>query len=336
MTHPLPHRRRAWVLGVLVPVLVTAAAWLVVVRLLPRLPEPVAVHWGPSGIVDRTGSLAELLVPMAVITGLSLLVLAAFSVLTGRQAITRRLTLGLAVGLSALFAGMTLASVVVQVDVATAADAASPDGWLVASILAAVVLGAAAGALAGADPALPATGALAEGAPVADLPEGQRAVWVRGVAGLGTTVTWVVVAAGAVGGVALWLLGDTLVPLVIALPLLVLVLTMTTWQVQVDARGLTARGTFGWPRIHVPAGEIERADVTTVRPFPEFGGWGLRTNVSGTVGVVIRSGEAIAVERSGGRHLVVTVDDAASGAALLNTYAARARQQAPARDATTD
>ncbi len=335
MTESLPHRRRVWLLGVLVPALITAAAWLVVVRLLPRLPDPVAVHWGPSG-VDRTGSVAELLVPMAVISGLSLIVMAAFSVLTGRQAITRRLTLGLAVGLATLFAGMTLASVAAQLDVASATAASSPDGRLVVAILAALALGTAAGALAGTDPALPATGAVADGAPTAALPEGQRAVWVRGVAGLGATVTWVVVAAGVVVSVALWLLADTALPLVIALPLLVLVLTMTTWQVQVDARGLTARGTFGWPRIHVPAGEVERADVTSVRPFAEFGGWGLRTSVGGKVGVVIRSGEAIAVERSGGRHLVVTVDDAASGAALLNTYAARARQQAPARDTTTD
>lgn len=334
MTQPLPHRRRAWVLGVLVPVVVTAAAWVLVARLLPRLPDPVAVHWGPSG-VDRTGSLAELLVPLAVIGGLSLLVMAVLSVLTGRQAITRRLTLGLAVGLAAMFAGMTLTSVAVQLDVASATAASSPDGWFVVTILAAVALGTAAGTLAGADPALPATGAVADGVLTAALPEGQRAVWVRSVAGLGPTVTWVVVAAGALASVVLWFLADTLIPLVVAVPLLVLVLTMTTWQVQVDARGLTARGTFGWPRIHVPAGEVERADVTSVRPFPEFGGWGLRTNVGGTVGVVIRAGEAIAVERSGGRHVVVTVDDAASAAALLNTYAARARTR-PARDTTTD
>lgn len=333
MNQTLPHRRRAWLLGVLVPVLVTAAAWVVVARLVPRLPEEVAVHWGPSG-VDRTGSVGELLVPMAVISGVSLVVLAALSVLTGRQALNRRMVLGLATGFSVMFAGMTLASVVPQVDAASAADAGSPDGWFAVTIVVALALGTAAGALAGADPALPATGAVADGAPTAELPEGQRAVWVRGVAGLGTTVTWVVVAAGAVAGVVLWLFADTVLPLVITLPVLVLVLTMTTWQVQVDARGLTARGTFGWPRLQVPAGEVERADVTTVNPFPEFGGWGLRTNVSGTVGVVIRAGEAIAVERSGGRHLVVTVDDAATGAALLNTYAARARTSA--RDAATD
>lgn len=335
MNQPLPHRRRAWLLGVLVPVLVTAAAWVVIARLTPRMPDEVAVHWGPSG-VDRTGSVAELLVPTAVISGISLVVLAGFSVLAGRQALTRRLTIGLAVGLAVLFAGTTLASVVVQLDVTTATDAGSPDGWLVVAILAAAVLGTGAGALAGADPALPATGAHAQDAPTTDLPVGQRAVWVRTVSGLGRTATWLVVVVGAVAAVALWLLADTLIPLVTAVPLLVLLLTTTSWQVQVDERGLTALGTFGWPRVHVPAGEVERADVTAVRPFPEFGGWGLRTNISGTVGVVIRTGEGIAVERSGGRHLVVTVDDAANGAALLNTYAARARSQAPARDAATD
>src|SRR5699024_8174949 len=118
------------------------------------------------------------------------------------------------------------------------------------------------------------------------------------------------------------------ISLLVMLPLVVLVPAMTAWQVQVDARGLTARSTFGWPRQHVPAAEVERADVTEVSPFGEFGGWGMRTNTAGTVGVVIRKGEAIAVGRPGGRRFVVPVDDAATGGALLNTYAERARARA--------
>jgi hypothetical protein len=50
--------------------------------------------------------------------------------------------------------------------------------------------------------------------------------------------------------------------------------------------------------------------------------------MDGTVGVVVRGGESIAVERSGGRRFVITVDDAATGAALLNTVAERARATA--------
>lgn len=321
---PLPRRRRAWLLGVVVPVLITAIAWAVIVPLLPRLPEPAALHWGTSG-VDRTGPIGELVASMAVISGISLLVMGGFAVLAGRQAVTRRITLGLAVGLATLFAGLALATVLVQVDAPTAQEAGSLDGGMVASLAAAVLLGAAAGSFAGADPARPATGALAHGAPTSDLPAGERAVWVQGVAGLGQTATWLLVVVGVVAAVGLWLLTDTVFPLAVLLPVIVLMLTMTSWQVQVDARGLTARSTFGWPRQHVPAAEVERADVARISPLGEFGGWGMRTNLSGTVGVVVRKGEGIAVERSGGRRFVVTVDDAATGAALLNTYAQQAR-----------
>lgn len=324
MTHPRPHRGRAWLLGVLTPVTITAIAWIAIVALLPRVPDPAAVHWGVSG-VDRVGSRAELVTTMAVISAVSLLVLGVLAVRTGRQALTRRMTLALAVGLASLLAVVSLGTVLVQVDVPTAEQAGSVDGWIALALLLAVVLGTVAGILAGADPAQPATGVLLPDAPAVDLPAGERAVWVRSVTGLGERATWLLVAVGTVLTVGLGLLTRTVVPLVVLVPILVLLLVMTTWQVQVDARGLTVRGAFGWPRLHVPAGEVERADVVHVRPLREYGGWGLRTSVRGTVGVVVRTGAAIAVERSGGRRMVVTVDDAATGAALLNSYAARSR-----------
>ena len=65
--------------------------------------------------------------------------------------------------------------------------------------------------------------------------------------------------------------------------------------------------------------------MTTVSPLAEFGGWGYRVGRGGRVGVVLRTGEGLQVERSGGRSFVVTIDDAATGAALLNTLAARSR-----------
>jgi hypothetical protein len=48
---------------------------------------------------------------------------------------------------------------------------------------------------------------------------------------------------------------------------------------------------------------------------------------------VTRAGEAIRIERTGGRVQVVTVDDAATAAALLNTVAERARPVARIEDA---
>jgi hypothetical protein len=40
---------------------------------------------------------------------------------------------------------------------------------------------------------------------------------------------------------------------------------------------------------------------------------------------VVRAGEAILIHRTGGRQLLVTIDDATTGAALLNTLADRSR-----------
>lgn len=329
MTSPArpPYRRRAWILGVVVPVLITVAAWAVIIPLLPRLPEPAALHWGLGGTADRTGSVTEMLVTMGAVSGISVAVMAVLAVRTGRQSFTRRMVLGLAVALATMFAGTSLATVLVQVDATSASEVAAPDGWLALSIVLSVALGAVAAGLAGSDPPQPATGHLAADATTADVPEGTRAVWLKGVAALGERTTWLLVAVVVLGAAAVWLLTRTLTVPLVLVPVAALVLTMTAWQVQVDPRGLTARGMFGRPRIHVPAGEVERAEVTTVAPLREFGGWGLRTNASGTLGVVIRKGEAMLVHRSGDRRLVVTVDDAASGAALLNTFAHRARAE---------
>jgi hypothetical protein len=85
------------------------------------------------------------------------------------------------------------------------------------------------------------------------------------------------------------------------------------------------RSSLGRPRIVVPLDEVVRAEVVEVSPVAEFGGWGYRVGRAGRVGIVLRSGQALQVERTGGRSLVVTVDDADTAAALLNTLAARSR-----------
>jgi hypothetical protein len=44
-------------------------------------------------------------------------------------------------------------------------------------------------------------------------------------------------------------------------------------------------------------------------------------------GIVLRAGEAIEVKRTDGKTLVVTVDDALQGAALLNGLVARSHKR---------
>ncbi|MCX4964738.1 DUF1648 domain-containing protein [Streptomyces sp. NBC_00654] len=112
-----------------------------------------------------------------------------------------------------------------------------------------------------------------------------------------------------------------------AVPLLLLGLALLTFSrpcVTVDRRGLTVAGLLPWPRVRVPLERIESADSREVDALAEYGGWGYRIR-PGRSGVIIRSGEAIVARLVGGRDFAVTVDDSATGAALLNTLADRQR-----------
>jgi hypothetical protein len=120
-------------------------------------------------------------------------------------------------------------------------------------------------------------------------------------------------------GGAAWLL--LLAPLV----LLVFALLTTSWRVRVDEDGLVVRSLLGWPVYRVPVAEVATAGATEVYPGSDFGGWGIRLAPGRRLGIITRGGEALEVVRHDGRALVVTVDDASSGAALLAAFAAQAQ-----------
>ena len=95
------------------------------------------------------------------------------------------------------------------------------------------------------------------------------------------------------------------------------------FHVRVDAAGLTVTSVVGRPRIHIPLDQIERVENVEVNPMGEFGGWGMRWAPGGGLGVVLHTGPGIRVERTGGKVFTVTVDDAPTGAALLNALRER-------------
>ena len=224
---------------------------------------------------------------------------------------------------SFVFAGLALSCYSGQIE----GDPPSMDVSLAVACGFALLAGAAAAAGAGADPAMPATQPVPEDAPRA----ADGRAWRRRVAASRRLRTWFMGLGTlfyAGGAVALGVAAGSWVFVVTMLAPLAVVALSLVWDVRVDRDGITATCVLGWPRHHVPASEVIRADVTQVDPFPEFGGWGLRLLPNGTVGVVVRAGEAIEVERTGGRRFVVTVDDALTGARLLNAAADRARSGA--------
>ncbi len=107
-------------------------------------------------------------------------------------------------------------------------------------------------------------------------------------------------------------------------PLLVLGGMFGRYRVLIDEQGLAARA-FGRDVLRVPLAEVAEADSVEVDPFWEFGGWGLRVDVAGRVGLVTRKGPSVRIRRADDTEVVVTVDDAATAAGLLNPLADRAR-----------
>lgn len=120
--------------------------------------------------------------------------------------------------------------------------------------------------------------------------------------------------------------GSRLWPMLFVPAFLFLVLLATAhFTVTAGPRGLLVRSALGWPRFRVQLADIAKAGVVQVDPMPDFGGWGIRwvvgPNRKGRWGVVTRRGPALEVVRRDGRSVVVTVDEAATAAAVLETYA---------------
>ena len=321
--------RRFVLVAVWLPVLLVAVGVAVQLALLPQVPSTVAVHWTAAGEADRFAP-AWTQPLMTAVFGLGIPLLIALTSLPGlrrgERGATYRLMGATAAATSALTTVAFTVSFVMQAGLDGAGDA--PTVWvaLAAAVAAAALVGVGAWYLqphqqAAHDTRAPAT-------PLA-LAAGERAVWVRATAmTLGGAIAIVVaVLSVAVAAVASWVTDAE--PLLawlltgIALLLLVFAATTLAFHVRVDDTGLHVDSVLGVPRFHVPLTDVVSAARVEVNPMGEFGGWGLRLSTGRRFGVVLRTGEAIEVLRRSGKRFVVTVDDAGTGAALLEALVER-------------
>lgn len=307
---PLLHRIGEEVLPNLA-VLVTLVAPLSVWN---RLPDPVASHWGLSGVPDaslpRVADTAVVCVAAAAVA-YGPIVAARFPMPRSQA----RLLVGAAGFGSVLLAGVRIASVRANLDAPTWEAASALSGWSVLVALAAALLAGLVGALAaGSRPDLPP--------PVTEAPDrvtvapGEAVVWVGGASGRKLVVVSALLLVGAALAVV-FAPPEPRTILVVVLPVVALAVA-AFGQVRVTAgpRGLTvACGWLGWPRLRVPIEDVADVVVEDVAPM-SYGGWGLR-QVPGATAVVVRRGEGLRIERRGGRAFVVTVDDAARAAGVL-------------------
>ncbi|WOF24355.1 DUF1648 domain-containing protein [Microbacterium betulae] len=320
-------RRFRW-LGLYLPLAVFGAIAVVQLALLPLMPDPAATHWGLSGGPD--GFAPAWIHPLMTVfigAGISALIAGIALAEIGRPG--RRVAYRLMAAVIWWEVGMLgvsfLGTVLVQVGLDDAQDAPSATGMLIAGLLVGIALGVAAWKLSIEPPVEDDESHVP--APVA-LSSSEQAVWLKTVTMarsgrlvLGAAVVLVLVLAAVTASLDLAtsgrLSGGTWIVIGSFVLVAVLVLLGVVFRVRVDDSGLTVRAPIGWPRIHVPREEIRTAEVVSVNPMGEYGGWGWRYAAGNGWGVVMRAGEALRVTRTNGRVFTVTVEDAETGAALL-------------------
>jgi hypothetical protein len=318
------HGLRLLAVAVVAPLLLAIVGVLVTVELAATGPARIATHWGFSGQPNGFGSPYTYPVLIAAVSVAIIVLLGGTTVLAAHRApftvmlkvlgITPTwITVLLSVGLGgALLEQRTTASV---------SAAPNPGLALIIGAVAASVLAAAAWFLFPRAEKSPTEKDIVTVAPV-QLADGERASWIRRTSA-SRTILAVFIAIGLVLGAAeiLVLLSTagqfwwfSFIPVVV----LVILLSNLAFTVRVDSRGVRIRSVVGFPSIWIPLTNIESANVVDVLAFSQYGGWGVRFNLNGRLGIILRSGQALEIHRKRGIVVVITIDDATTAAALIN------------------
>ncbi|QGG94264.1 hypothetical protein [Actinomarinicola tropica] len=307
-------------------VLIVVALALVLATVLPivaigELPDPLATRWDGSGTptssVGRTALVA--------VVGATVLVAAVALVALALWPRPLRSNQGPVLAGGAAAVGAVLALPLVSILLANQGaedwrEVAGPPVWEIALvILGSLAVGAVA---AWAASSLPSVDERPAPTPPLDAPEGTQVAWTRGL-----SVGWAALASGAtvVAGVVTAAVGSIGVGLTVAVAGAATSI-LSRIQVFADHRGLTVTyGWWAWPRTRIPLDRIASAAAIEVVPS-QWGGWGYRGSVRlfRQAAVVLRKGEGLRIDLVDGRRFVVTIDDAATAAAVLERERVRA------------
>lgn len=287
-----------------------------------ELPDPVASHWGAGGEPDGFSSLNGMIALLLGLGGGLVLLFGGATWALGQTSVTRRIGAGFTVWVSLFMSTIVVGTLSIQRGLSDAREAGSVNAVALVAFLIPIVPAIIAAIVVPGDLRQPTDAPVPPDAPRLKLVDGERAVWINRAS---TPVAFYLAVPIVLVGIAIFVWARAWPMLVVDAVVVGALVTLTTFVVRVDRTGLTVRSAVGWPRYRVPLDEIVRAGVTQVAPVKDFGGWGWRVGRDGRVGVVLRKGEALLVERTGGRSIVVTVDEPATAAGLLNALADRSR-----------
>ena len=154
---------------------------------------------------------------------------------------------------------------------------------------------------------------------------GERAVWTGRAHSRWPFSTWMLVALVAGAALPDALHGDLTGLLPFGVLIVVFLLGFTSVRVTVAARGVTVGyGVLGLRLTRIPLRRIASAEAVEQEKFGFIFPFTGSLLVLGGASVVLRRGPALRLTLRDGKRFLVTVDDAATGAALLNDLIAGA------------
>ncbi len=276
------------------------------------LPDPIATHWGPSGKADGAMGKQALVASMLVL----LIGLGTASLLASKPQ-WRVSTLGLVAGFGAMFTCIAWSVRTLNQGAHHWSDARNMPLFHLLIVVSAMLL-----------PlgwCLIRYRAFFEGSgggltvPGLPLKPGERAVWLSSAR---NEWLWLLVAPAlpiliftrSAPGHVFWIVLASLVGVGL------LADGFSLLRVRIDRTGVCITyGRLGLVRQRVAISEVSHAETLELKPM-EHGGWGYRGSLllMKRAAVVVRAGSALRLTLRNGRHLTVTVDDPAEGAALLN------------------
>ncbi|MCP2030654.1 hypothetical protein L1277_000718 [Okibacterium sp. HSC-33S16] len=320
-------QKRHLIFGIVIPVLISVVGAIVAMTWLPQLPDTVAIHWSEDG-ADGYGSPWTLILIPPVITVL-FTVATEYTVRAARRARgatnNEKILVATRSFLSVILTTGTVGSLAVQRGLADAADAPNISAPMIIGAIGGLVLAAVVWFIL--PTAAPLTFDEKPEAEPLDIAPSERVYWARTVHISGAVVALIAVAlAVAIGAAILTMVSSSngsSLALGVAVFVALVSIGMSFWRVRADRRGFVVRGALGWPRVTIPNADIDQVRVVDVNPTADFGGWGWRWAPGRRTGVIMRRGPGIEVTRRDGRRLVVTVDDAETGASVVKTLIAR-------------
>ncbi|MGV8969092.1 MAG: DUF1648 domain-containing protein [Microbacteriaceae bacterium] len=317
-----PERTHVAILALGIPVVVALIGVVVALSWLDELPDPVAIHWGADGSPDGFGPVATLLVLLpiiAVIFGSVLSVSLSRMLAVPRRSWTPKALVATSVWLSIFLTTTGVGSLSIQRGLDSATQTGPVTTVILTGLSVSIVPAIAAFILT---PWPHVAEMRDERAPTLTISDNERVFWTQSIApSLALKLTLIAVLGLTASALVLVLLVGTPANLfLLTVPAAVVLAVAATmfWSVRVDSAGLHLRSSTGIPRLHYPLADMTEAHVVQVSAFGEFGGWGIRLGGQGRLGIIIRQGKAIEVSLKNGRNVVVTVDDADTGVAVIN------------------